>query len=125
MCLIVTLFYILMPEFLKEGRLHWLRAPLYRIDTKDKTFFCFTEEDRIKKEKEIKGTKYSVGYIKGLGELSPIDTQKAFFSDEARLERMIIKDPQTFLQIDALMGSDIEPRRDFIFNNIDFSKVVE
>ena len=30
MCLITVLFYRLMPKFIEEGRLKWLRAPLYK-----------------------------------------------------------------------------------------------
>ena len=54
-CLIMALLYKFAPEFLKEGRLCWLHAPLYKI-TKGKTvsYLYSDEELRIKKTEGIR-----------------------------------------------------------------------
>ena len=43
MCLVATMFYVLMPEFILENRLCWLRAPLYRLTKGEKRMFAYTE----------------------------------------------------------------------------------
>ena len=45
MCLIATMFWVLMPEFIKEGRLCWLRAPLYRLSKGDKRVFAYDDKE--------------------------------------------------------------------------------
>ena len=45
MCLISTLFWVLMPNFIKEGRLCWLRAPLYRLQKGNQRVFAYNDEE--------------------------------------------------------------------------------
>ena len=47
MCLIATMFWVLMPEFIKEGRLCWLRAPLYRLSKGDKRVFAYNDKELV------------------------------------------------------------------------------
>lgn len=44
-CLIATLFYVLMPEFIKEGRLCWLQAPLFKLEKGNKRVFAYNEQE--------------------------------------------------------------------------------
>lgn len=53
-CLIMALLYKFAPEFLKEGRLYWLHAPLFKV-TSGKTTQYFYTEDQVKQSK-AKGT---------------------------------------------------------------------
>ena len=43
-CLIISLLYKLAPDFLKEGRLCWLHAPLFKVKKGKETKFYYTEE---------------------------------------------------------------------------------
>lgn len=43
-CLIIALLYRLAPEFLKEGRLCWLHAPLFKVKKGKETRFYYTED---------------------------------------------------------------------------------
>ena len=52
-CLIMALLYKFAPEFLKEGRLHWLHAPLYKI-TSGKTVHYYYTEEQVRSAK-VKG----------------------------------------------------------------------
>lgn len=52
-CLIMALLYKFAPEFLREGRLYWLHAPLYKV-TNGKNVKYFYSEEEIKQTK-IKG----------------------------------------------------------------------
>lgn len=110
------------PEFIKEGRLCWLRSPLYIVDNKGKETYYFTDEEFDKVRKTVKGT---ITRAKGLGEL-PAETAKAsmFTPEFQRLERMEYSEDAMSL-LYQLMGEAVEPRKDFIMNNIDFSEIRE
>lgn len=124
MCLITTLIYGLFPQFMEEGRLHWLRAPLYRIDFKQEVCYAFND-DELESILRKKG-KGKITRFKGLGEMDADDVEVAMFGQSQRLEKFIIKDKvNTYSQIEMLMGSEVEGRKKFIFDNIDFSTVEE
>ena len=110
------------PDFIKEGRLYWLRSPLYIVENKNKYSFYFTDEEFNKVRKNIKG---EVTRAKGLGELDAEIAHISMFTKEyQRMERMEWGDKAINLLYD-LMGVEVEPRREFIMNNIDFSKIRE
>lgn len=120
MCLITTLFYRLMPKFIEEGRLKWLRAPLYKIKYAKQNLFAYNDIEL----KEIQ-KKHGVGIvsrIKGLGELNTQDVRDSMFSKDQRLEVLSYigdKDEATS-QLEMLMGDDVPSRKEFIMDNIDF-----
>ena len=45
MCLIATMFAVLMPKFIAEGRLCWLQAPLYRLTNGNKRVFAYNDKE--------------------------------------------------------------------------------
>lgn len=119
--IMATLAY-LAPDFIKEGRLCWLRSPLYIVDNKGKYSYYFDDEEFNKVRKTIKG---EVTRAKGLGELEAEVARQSMFTPEfQRLERMEYSEEAMDL-LYSLMGEDVAPRRDFIFENIDFSQVRE
>lgn len=62
---------------------------------------------------------------KYVGTLEPEEAQESMFTDEfQRLEQMEYS-PEAIDLLYDLMGTDIVPRRDFIFNNVDFTEVAE
>ena len=112
----------LAPDFIKEGRLCWLRSPLYIVDNKGKYSYYFNDDEFNKVRKTIKG---EVTRAKGLGELEAEVARQSMFTPEfQRLERMEYSEEAMDL-LYSLMGEDVAPRRDFIFKNIDFSQVRE
>lgn len=110
------------PQFIKEGRLCWLRSPLWIISNgKNETYF-FTDEEYEANKNKIKG---EVQRNKGLGSLAPDQARRSMFdSNYQRLDIMEYSDEALDL-LYQLMGSDVEPRRDFIMQNVDFSKIKE
>ena len=52
-CLIIALLYKLAPQYLREGRLCWLHAPLYKVQKGKETRYYYTDEQLAK---GIKGT---------------------------------------------------------------------
>jgi len=120
--LIMAALQYLAPEFIREGRLCWLRSPLYIVDNKGKESYYFTDDEFNKVRNKIKG---EVTRAKGLGELPAETAQASMFTEEyQRMEVMEYDDKAVDLLYD-LMGEDVEPRRNFIMKKVDFSKVRE
>ena len=44
--LILTMIYRLMPTLIREGKVYIAESPLYEINTKDETWFCYTEKEK-------------------------------------------------------------------------------
>lgn len=120
--LIMANLRYLAPQFLDEGRLCWLRSPLYIVKNgKDEQYF-FTDEEMNAVRGTIKG---EVQRNKGLGALNPEQARRSMFTKEYQRMDTLIPTPESIELLEALMGDDVEPRREYIFNNIDFSEVRE
>lgn len=120
--LIMAALQYLAPEFIREGRLCWLRSPLYIVDNKGKETYYFTDEEFNKDRAKVKG---EITRAKGLGELSPESAHKSMFTEEYQRMDVMEYDPDAINLLIDLMGEDVKPRKEFIMNNIDFSKIRE
>ena len=124
--------YYLAPEFIKEGRLCWLRTPLYIVTNGKQETYYFTDEEYDKVKGKIKG---EVQRNKGLGSLEPEQARKSMFTPEFQRMDVLQPTPEALYLLQQLMGEDvtqplyIEPCfmliKEYIFNNIDFSEVRE
>lgn len=120
--LIMAALAYLAPDFIKEGRLCWLRSPLYIVDNKGKETYFFTDEEFNAVRKTIKGT---VTRAKGLGEL-PMETARAsMFTPEFQRMDTIEYNVNAMELLHNLMSDDVLPRKEFIMNKIDFSTIRE
>lgn len=120
--LIMAALYKLAPEFIKEGRLCWLRSPLYIVTNGTKETYYFTDEDFNKVRNSVVGT---VTRAKGLGELSDDTAKNAMFSpNNQRLDILSYTEDGLNL-LNDLMGNHPELRREYIIKNIDFSTIRE
>jgi len=121
MCLIATMFYVLMPKFIEEGRLCWLRAPLYRLTKGDKRVFAYDDAELEELKKTHVG--WEQGRNKGLGEMTSADMKASMMHKTDRhLEILTIGDAEAAREsLKMLMGTKVDDRRDFLFENVDFS----
>lgn len=121
MCLIATMFFVLMPGFIAEGRLCWLQAPLYKLEHGKEQVFAYSAEE-LEELRKTRANWTQVRY-KGLGELSAEDVKNSMLHpDNRRLEVLTVEDMVAAEEcLKILMGNDVEPRRDFLFENVDFS----
>ena len=121
--LIVTLMYVLMPEFIKQGRLGRVMPPLFRV-VKGKNYHYFYSNEEYNQNKN-NYLNWEVTRYKGIGECSSEDMKRTMFNEkERRIVMYKIEDFQNFSSlIELLMGDDVPPRRQYIFDNIDFSKL--
>ena len=121
MCLIATMFYVLMPKFIEEGRLCWLRAPLYKLEKGKDKAFAYDDEELAKVK--VGRENWTITRAKGLGELNSEDMEMSMMNPkERRLEILTISDAESAAEsLKMLMGPDVEDRRDFLFENVDFN----
>lgn len=122
--LLLTLFYKLMPKLLKEGKVYTTQAPLYKIDKGEKVWYTYTEEEQ---NRFSKPSGASLTRFKGLGEMTAKDLRNTIFSQEnGRLLQMTIEDGMAAASMfELLMGEDVESRRKYIFENLDFTTLIE
>lgn len=112
----------LAPEFVREGRLYWLRSPLYIVKNNGKESYYFTDEEFNKVRGRVKG---EVSRAKGLGALSETQAHNSMFTKEfQRMEQMKFSNESDCI-LRQLMGEDVTPRSDFVFSKIDFSTIRE
>ena len=121
-CLIITLFYRLCPQFLQEGRLYWIRMPLYVLKyDKKRVYYAFDEHERDELFQKY-GTKCEVSRKKGIGENSVQDNEIAVFGEQKRWERLTVDDWDDFEEkIIMMMGKDTTDRKEFVLQNVDFT----
>lgn len=119
--LIMAALTYLAPEFIKEGRLCWLRSPLYIVEKGGKETYYYTDEEFAKVRAKIGGT---VTRAKGLGELPPETARTSMFGENQRMDTLEYSEDAIDL-LYQLMSDDVDPRRDFIMKNIDFSTIRE
>ena len=119
--LIMAALQYLAPQFIAEGRLCWLRSPLYIVENKGQESYYFTDDEFNKVRSKVKG---EVTRAKGLGELPAETARASMFGENQRMDVMEWNGEAIDLLYD-LMGEDVEPRRKFIMKNVDFSKVRE
>ena len=120
--LIMAALRYLAPQFLEEGRLCWLRSPLYIVKNGKNESYYFSDEEFNSVRGKIKG---EVTRAKGLGALSEKQAHMSMFTDEFQRMETLIPDPESIILLEELMGKDVEFRKQFVYNQIDFSNIRE
>lgn len=120
--LIMCALYKVAPQFIEEGRLYWMRSPLYIVKNKGKEEYYYTDEEFNQARNKIKG---EVQRAKGLGALSAEQAHRSMFTKEFQRFEQLLPDKQTYTLLYDLMGKDSQPKHDFLFENLDFSEIRE
>ena len=117
--LILTMIYRLMPTLISEGKVFIAETPLYEINTKEKPYFAYDEQEKSEILKMIEGQKYTIQRSKGLGENQPDMMNLTTMNPETRrLIRVLPEDAeQTAIMFDMLLGDDLQGRKDYISEN--------
>ena len=110
------------PQFIREGRLCWLRSPLHIVHDGKKETYYFTDEELEQNRHKIKG---EVQRNKGLGSLEPEQARESMFNPEHQRLDVMEYSEEAMSLLYSLMGEDVAPRRDFIMENVDFSEIKE
>lgn len=120
--LLITFFLTYFEGLVLNGHLHVLETPLFKVRNREKTLYCYSEEekeDAVKvlsdkgKKKEVEITRF-----KGLGEISPNEF-KQFIGKEMRLIRVVVNafsDIRPTLEF--YMGKNTPERKQFIIDHL-------
>ena len=114
--MLITFFYTYMRPLVEAGKLYRAVTPLYIIRQKGKEYYCYSDNELEEWKKNHSGN-YDLLRAKGLGELNPEDLQKVCFMNE-RYKRITISDAKATTELlEILMGSAVEPRKQYIYDN--------
>ena len=118
--LILTMIHRLMPTIIQEGKVFIAESPLYEIRSKDETYFCYTEKEKVDVLEQIGNAKYTIQRSKGLGEN---DADMMWLTTMNPKTRRLIKvEPdsiESYMEekFELFMGDDLQGRKDFIAEN--------
>ncbi len=119
-CLLMTFFYRYMRPLIEAGRLYIALPPLFLIKTGKEHIYAYSVDEM----KEItKGKKCDVQRYKGLGEMNADQLAETTMNPGTRsLIRVTIEDALLAeKRVSVLMGDNVEPRKNWIDENVVFS----
>ena len=117
--LILTMLYRLVPTLINEGYVYIAESPLFEINTKDKTYFAYSEAEKADILKEIGSKKHTIARSKGLGENEPAMMWMTTMNPETRrLIKVMPEDAEkTSIYFDLLLGDNLTGRKEYIAEN--------
>ena len=117
--LILTMIYRLCPTLIRDGYVYIAESPLFEITCKDKTWFAYNEQEKVKILKELEGKKLTIQRSKGLGENDPEMMWMTTMNPETRrLVKVMPEDAErTAHYFDILLGDNLQERKNFIADN--------
>ena len=115
--LLLTFFIQYFPELIQDGHLYILQTPLFRVRNKQKTIYCYSENERDKAVKTL-GRNPEITRFKGLGEISPQEF-KGFIGEDIRLEPVSLENAKRLRDLLRFyMGENTTDRRQYIMDNL-------
>ena len=114
--LVLTMLYRLTPTLIEKGYVYIAESPLYEINTKDKTYFAYSDSEKAEIMKRLEGKKVTVARSKGLGENEPEMMWLTTMNPETRrLIQVMPEDAAKTAQVfDLLLGDDLSGRKEHI-----------
>ena len=115
--LLLAFFLKYFPDVVRTGHVFVLQTPLFRVRNKQKTVYCYSEEEKLQAIKSL-GKKPEITRFKGLGEISPKEF-KGFIGKSIRLEPVVL-DAKSNIDavIEYYMGKNSPQRQQFIMENL-------
>lgn len=115
--LLITFFLQFFPDLIKRNHVYILQTPLFRVRNKQKTWYCYSEEERIQAIRAA-GKNPEITRFKGLGEISP-DEFKNFIGPDMRLDPVTMKKEDLVKEmLEFYMGKNTMERQVFIIDNL-------
>ncbi|MDZ4666441.1 MAG: DNA topoisomerase IV subunit B [bacterium] len=119
--LLLTFFLQFFPDLAKNGHLYILETPLFRVRNKQKTIYCYTDQERQEAISQL-GVRPEITRFKGLGEISP-EEFGLFIGEDMRLQPVVLN-PEMPIQkmLEYYMGKNTMDRQAFIIDNLRIEK---
>ena len=117
--LLLTLFYRFMPELIYEGHVYIAMPPLYKvIPSKGEEEYLYDDKALEKYRKTHTGS-FTLQRYKGLGEMDAQQLWETTLDPKTRiLKRVEIEDARMASDVtEVLMGTDVPPRKAFIYQH--------
>ncbi len=117
--LLLTLFYRFMPELIYEGHIYIAMPPLYKaMPSKGQEEYLYDDKALEKYRKTHKGP-FTLQRYKGLGEMDADQLWETTLNPETRMLKQVeIEDARMASEVTAmLMGTEVPPRKAFIYEN--------
>lgn len=117
--LLLTLFYRFMPELIYEGHVYIAMPPLYKaMPSKGEEQYLYDDKALEKYRKTHKGT-FTLQRYKGLGEMDASQLWETTLDPARRKLRQVeIEDARMASDVtELLMGNDVPPRKEFIYEH--------
>jgi len=120
-CLLLTFFYRYMKPLIEEGHLYIAMPPLYKVTLANKEHYLWTNEEL--KELTKGKNNYKIQRYKGLGEMNAHQLWETTMDPDRRsLVKVDIEDVALAeKRVSVLMGDSVEPRKNWINENVVFS----
>lgn len=120
--LLLTFFYRYMKPLIENGHLYIAMPPLYKLQNGKTVYYAWSDEERKEILSKSK-VKLETQRYKGLGEMNAEQLWETTMNPETRsLVKVNINDVALAeKRVSVLMGDKVEPRKEWIEENVEFS----
>ncbi|MBQ1317692.1 MAG: DNA gyrase subunit B [Lachnospiraceae bacterium] len=117
--LLLTLFYRFMPDLITEGHVYIAMPPLYKAIPQNGKEEYLYDDKALEKYRKTHHGKFTLQRYKGLGEMDPGQLWETTLDPQRRRMRLVeIGDARMASNLtEILMGTDVPPRREFIYRH--------
>ena len=123
--LLLTFLYRFMPELIQIGHVYIAMPPLFKVIPKKGKEEYLYDEKALERYRRTHTGEFTLQRYKGLGEMDAEQLWETTLNPENRvLKRVEIEDARMASEItEMLMGSDVPPRRQFIYDHADEAEI--
>ena len=123
--LLLTFLYRFMPDLIYNGHVYIAMPPLFKVIPKKGQEQYLYDEKELEKYRKSHTGDFILQRYKGLGEMDAQQLWETTLDPENRvLKRVEIEDARLASEItEMLMGSDVPPRRKFIYDHADEANI--
>ena len=117
--LLLTLFYRFMPELIYEGHVYIAMPPLYKAMPKKGEEEYLYDDAALERYRKTHEGGFTLQRYKGLGEMDAQQLWETTLDPETRILKLVeIEDARMASSVtEMLMGTEVPPRRAFIYEN--------
>ncbi len=117
--LLLTLFYRFMPELIYEGHVYIAMPPLYKAMPKKGEEEYLYDDKALERYRKTHEGSFTLQRYKGLGEMDADQLWETTLNPETRILKLVeIEDARMASSVtEMLMGTEVPPRRAFIYEN--------